>query len=115
MHKLVGFVIAGTILAATTVASATLTAGTTASNSTGAQSNAACRFEPAELTVLTAHLPPEQESFITPMPSSSEIAQMLEAVSKILAEQDEETAKMHEAEIVGGMIFIADHQPPEVA
>ena len=39
----------------------------------------------------------------------------LEAVSKILAEQNEDAAEMHEAEVVGGMIFIADHQPPEVA
>ena len=39
----------------------------------------------------------------------------VEAVSKILAEQDEETAEVDEAEVVGGMIFIADHQPPEVA
>ena len=39
----------------------------------------------------------------------------LEAVSKILAEQDEETAEVDEAQIVGGMIFIPDHQPPEVA
>ena len=39
----------------------------------------------------------------------------LEAVSKILAEQNEETAEVDEAEVVGGMIFIADHQPPEVA
>ena len=46
---------------------------------------------------------------------SLSLGKALEAVSKILAEQDEETAKMHEAEIVGGMIFIADHQPPEVA
>ena len=38
-----------------------------------------------------------------------------EAVSKILAEQDEDTAEVDEAEIVGGMIFVADHQPPEVA
>ena len=40
---------------------------------------------------------------------------MLEAVSKILAEQDEETAEVDEAEIVGGMIVIADHEAPEVA
>ncbi len=37
-----------------------------------------------------------------------------EAVSKILAQQDDEAGKLHEAEIVGGMIFIADDQPPEV-
>ena len=39
----------------------------------------------------------------------------IEAVSKILAEQDEDTAEVDEAQIVGGMIFRADHQPPEVA
>ncbi len=39
----------------------------------------------------------------------------LEAVSKILAEQDEETAEVDEAQIVGGMIFIPDHEAPEVA
>ena len=38
-----------------------------------------------------------------------------EAVSKILAQQDDDAGELHEAEIVGGMIFIADHQPPEVA
>ena len=47
--------------------------------------------------------------------SSLSIKECLEAVSKILAEQDEETAEVDEAEVVGGMIFIADHQPPEVA
>ena len=39
----------------------------------------------------------------------------LEAVSKILAEQDEDTAEVDEAEIVGGVIFIPDHESPEVA
>ena len=38
-----------------------------------------------------------------------------EAVSKILAQQDDEAGELHEAEIVGGMIFIADDQPPKVA
>ena len=40
---------------------------------------------------------------------------LLEAVSKILAEQNEDAAEMHEAEVIGGMIFIADHQTPDVA
>ena len=34
---------------------------------------------------------------------------LLEAVSKILAEQDAETAEVDEAERVGGMIFIPNH------
>ena len=38
-----------------------------------------------------------------------------EAVSKILAEQDEDAAEVDEAEVVGGMIFIPDHEAPEVA
>ena len=42
-------------------------------------------------------------------------AKWQEAVSKILAEQDEETAEVDEAQIVGGMIVIADDQAPEVA
>ncbi len=44
-----------------------------------------------------------------------EAKEIVEAVSKILAEQDEDAAEVDEAEVVGGMIFIADHQPPEVA
>ncbi len=48
-------------------------------------------------------------------PPTTGVPYSLEAVSKILAEQDEDAAEVDEAEVVGGMIFIADHQPPEVA